>query len=331
MRGFCRTLTCPGLFSLLQRGVSQTVPAEHFNWAEALNSREWATVIWAMIAVLWMLTRAEIRASMLNVVRVAFGKTIVVPASAMLAYIAAVVFAASRVGLWEVRLIGATLAWMVASALLGFFKVLRIPEERHYFRAALRRSFEITALVDIYVNLFVLPLWAELILVPFATLLAAMVAVAEISPELAGKDYDTTRSCLKSLMGIFGIALLLYATIHVANDLSSSSGLSHLGKSLILPLWLNLALIPFMFLLAIRLVYETAFVMLGFPANTTRASVRRARLALLLSVGARPYVLGEFGAPWPYRLNHARTLGDARKVAAELRAERAKTTSATKP
>ncbi len=280
MGGFCRTLTCPGPFSLFLRRTSQAPAQEHFRWTEALNSREWATVIWAVIAVLWMLTHTEIRASLFNVVRTAFGRTIVVPASVMLAYIAAVVFAASRIGLWEVRLVGATLAWIVASALLGFFKVIRIPDERHYFRAALRRSFEIAVLVDAYVNLFVLPFWAELILIPSVTLLGAMVAVAEVSPELAGEEYDTTRSCLKSLMGVLGIALLLYATIHVASDLSGPSGLSHLGKSLILPLWLNLALIPFMFLLAIRVVYETAFVMLGFPGNATKASVRRAKLAL---------------------------------------------------
>ncbi|MGA9284118.1 MAG: hypothetical protein WBV85_01630 [Solirubrobacteraceae bacterium] len=322
MGGFCRTLTCPGPFLLFQRGASQAVMQEHFRWTEALNPREWATVIWVVIAVLWMLTRTDIRASLLNVVRTAFGRTIVVPASVMLAYIAAVVFAASRIGLWEVRLVGATLAWIVASALLGFFKVIRIPDERHYFRAALRRSFEIAVLVDAYVNIFVLPFWAELILIPSVTLLGAMVAVAEVSPELAGKEYDTTRSCLKSLMGVLGIALLLYATIHVAADLSGSSGLSHLGKSLILPLWLNLALIPFMFLLAIRVVYETAFVMLGFTGNATKASVLRAKLALILSVGARPRILGAFAAPWPYRLNQAETLTDARRVAKELRAER---------
>jgi hypothetical protein len=323
MGGFCRSLACPGPFSLFQRSADQVTTQEHFRWTEALNSREWATLTWAVIAVLWMLTRTEIRASLFNVIRVAFGRTIVAPATVMLAYIAAVVFAASRIGLWEVRLVGATLAWIVASALLGFFKVLRIPEERHYFRAALRRSFEIAALVDAYVNLFVLPFWAELILIPSVTLLAALVAVAEVSPELAGKEYDTTRSCLKSLIGVLGVVLLLYATIHVANDLSGSSGLSRLGKSLILPFWLNLALIPFMFLLAIRVVYETAFVTLGFSGNATKASVRRAKLALMLSVGARPFVLGNFGAPWPYRLNQAETLTDARKVATELRAKRA--------
>lgn len=279
-------------------------------------------MVWAAIAVLWMLTQLEIRVSLLNVVRVALGRTIIIPASAMLAYIATVVFAASRLGLWELRLIGATLAWMIASALLGFFKVLRIPEERHYLRSALRRSFEIAVLVDVYVNLFVLPFWAEMILIPLVVLLGALIAVAEVSPELKGEDYDTTRSCLQAIANIFGLALLVYATAHVVNELSSTTGLGHLGESLILPLWLNLALIPFMSMLAIRLVYQTAFVMLGFSGNATEASIRRARRALLSTVGPRPWVLGAFGPPWPYRLNQAASLAEARQLATQLRSER---------
>jgi hypothetical protein len=275
-----------------------------------------------------MMTRTEIRASLFNVVRVVLGRTIVVPASIMLAYIVAVVFVASRIGLWESRLIGATLAWIVASALLGFFKVVEIPKQRYYFRSALRRAVEITALVDAYVNLFVLPFWAEMILIPFLTFLTMLIAVAEVSPELEGKYYDTTRSCLRSLMNTLGLALLAYATIRVVNELSSSSGLGHLGESLLLPLWLNLALMPFMYLLAIWVVYQTAFMMLGFSGNATEASVRRAKFAVLRSVGPRPYVLGEFGPPWPYRFNRAETLAEARQVAADLQVERAATLAA---
>src|ERR1700684_161043 len=179
MGELCHKLTCPGPFLLFQHGGTGPTPQDHFHWTEALNAREWATVIWAVIAIVWMMTRKELRGSLLNVIRVVLSKTLVVPASVMLAYIVAVVFAASRIGLWESRLIGATLAWIVASALLGFFKVVEISKRRHYFRSALRRAVEIAALVDAYVNLFVLPFWAEMILVPFLTFLAMLIAVRE--------------------------------------------------------------------------------------------------------------------------------------------------------
>ena|ERR1700726_340115 len=121
---------------------------------------------------------------------------------------------------------------------------------------------------------------------------------------------------------MIGLGLVVYATLHIIGEISSAHGVSHLGKSLFLPVWLNLALIPFSYLLAIYLVYQSAFVALEFPGGATKDSVRRAKLALLVAVGPRPYVLGKFGPPWPYRLNKASTLAEARRVAADLRAER---------
>ena len=324
MWGLCRTLTCPGSpFALFQGGGPSPALQEHLYWIEALNGREWASIIWVAIAVAWMLSRSDMRPWVFRVIRAPLGKTTVRSGLLMLAWIAAAVFAGSRVDLWEPRLIGATLAWIVASAFAGFFKVLEIPNDRHYFRTAARRAVRITILVDAYVNLYVFPFAIELVLLPLLTLLAMLIAVAEVSDDLKGAEYDTTRGCLKSLLGIIGLGLIIFATIHTIGEISSADGLSHFGKSLILPVWLNLALIPFSYLLAIYLVYQSAFVDLRFPGNATKRSVRRAKRALLVTVGPRPYVLGKFGPPWPYRLNEASTLAEARQVAADLRAERA--------
>jgi hypothetical protein len=291
-------------------------------WTGALTGREWATAVWVLIALTWMLTRRDLRPYLFQLVRIALSGAVFRNGLLMLAYITAVVFAASRLGLWEARLIGATLAWIVVSAIFGFFKVLEVPKDRHHLRTALKRALAVTVLVDAYVNLVVLPFWAEMLLVPAITFLAVLIGVAAAAPQLASEEYDTTRSCLNGVLQIFGIAVFVYSTAYVIHEISSPAGLSHLGKSLVLPLWLNLALIPFMSLLAARLVYETTFLMLSFAPNASPASLRRAKIALLLSVGLRPYVLGDFGHPWPYRLNAAPTLAEARRVASELRAER---------
>ena len=323
MLGFCRTLTCPNsAFAIFQGAGGRPATNAHLHWTETLNGREWATVIWLGLALTFILARSDIRPSALNVIRSVCNKTILVPVAIMLGYIATVVFVASQIGLWNVRLLGATLAWIAVSALAGFFRVTAIPKDRHYFRTAARRAVRITVLVDAYVNVFVFPFAIELVLLPLLILLAMLMAVAEASDELKGAEYDTTRSCLKSLLGIIGLGLFAYATIHIIGEILGTEGLSRLGKSVVLPVWLNIALIPFMYLLAIWVVYETTFASLGFPANATRASLHRSKLALLLSVGPRAYALGDFGPPWPYRLNAAPTLADARRVATELRAGR---------
>ncbi len=252
----------------------------------------------------------------MTIVRVPFSTAVFPRAALMLAYITGVVIAASRVGLWEARLIGATLAWVAASAAAGFFKVLQIPEDRHYFHAALARAVAIAALIDVYINLFVAPFWIEIWLLPAIALVYMLKAVGE-----AKDEFKDTRGCFNAMAGLIGVGLLAFATVHWINAISVPN-LPRLGTSLILPMWLNVALIPFSYILAVQLVYQSAFVDLGSASNATGASRRRAKLALLLSVGPRAHALGGFGPPWPDRLNAATTLADARQLARELRAGR---------
>jgi hypothetical protein len=327
----CLKLICPDsrFARLVGLPASGSLPAHtHFRWTDVLNGREWATVVWFGIFVAWAVSRNDMRGNIGTLVRVALSRQISLWSALMLLYLAGVVFLASKLGLWEARLLGATLAWVLVSALLGFFRVLRVPDNPHYFRTAVRSSLRVAVIVDVYVNLFVLSFVVELFLIPFLGLMGGLVAVSEVSPELEGKEYDQTRSCLKGFVSFLGLAFVTYATIHAISEISGRNGLSHLGKSLILPLWLNLALMPFTYLLAVYLVYETAFVKLGFPGNATSASKRRAKLALLLSAGLRPYVLGDFALSWAFKLNEASTLTEARRMVEALRAERARALAA---
>jgi hypothetical protein len=319
----CRTLLCPGSPLAVFGGGSAGVAETHASgWTDLLSAREWATLIWAVIALIAVMFVLDIRRALFNVARVVCSGTLVRPAAVMLAYVAASVFLGSRIGLWEPHLLGATLAWVVLSALMGFFRVLRATEDPHYLRTALRRAFAVAVVVDAYVNLFVLPFVGEMVLIPFATLLGMLIAVGQAAPELQASEYDTTRRLLQGVANALGWGLLVYATVHVASELASGSGLTELGRGLLLPLWLNLALIPFTYLLALRLVYETAFVRLTFPANATSTSVRRAKLALLLGSGLRPYVLGGFDLNEAYKLNSANSLPEALRVVTRIRDER---------
>jgi len=314
----CRSLICPNsAFAVFQRGSGADLARSPLHWTEALSGREWATLVWVGIALAFILGRSDLRSSAFNVVRSALQRKLLTTAAIMLAYIAIVVYAAWHIELWNVRLLGATLAWIAASALAGFFRVLKIPKESNYFCRAVRKSVAVTVLVDAYVSFAPLPFIAELFFLPFVTFLLMLTAVAE-----AKNEFASIRGFLNGTVGLIGIGLLVYATVHIIKQVFASS-LSQLGKSLILPMWLNLTLIPFSYLIAVWMAYEITFLFLGFAPNATRESLRRAKLALLLDVGLRVHSLGDFGPPWPYRFSNATTLDEARHVARVMRMERA--------
>ncbi len=58
-----------------------------------LNSRELATLIWAFLLLSWALTRADLRDSLVNVLKHAFADPLVNLYTAMLAYFAGMALA----------------------------------------------------------------------------------------------------------------------------------------------------------------------------------------------------------------------------------------------
>jgi hypothetical protein len=291
-------------------------------WTEALNAREWATAFYAVLALIVLMFIQDIRPHILNIVTVWRSKVLLIPVSFMLAYVVAVVVGASQIHLWDPRMVGATLAWVITVALIGFFRVNRVAEDRQFTRKAARRAVELAVVLDAYLNLVVLPFAAEMFLVPFLVFVGALLGGVEYLPQLQDSEYDSTRSCLRSLVGVLGIAAVVYATVHVVKE-TANGKLGELGRGLILPLWLNLALIPCILLIGVWAAYHDAFVRLHIGADPSPASLRRAKRALLHEVGLRVYALGHFGPPWPYRFSETTMSSEARAVARALIAERA--------
>lgn len=290
-------------------------------WTEALTAREWATAIWGVAALIAMAVFRDLRQHMLTIMSVWRSPILVVPASLMLAYVAAVVFGASQIDLWNARMIGATLAWTITVAVVGFFRVNRVAELHRFTCKEARRAIKLAAVLDAYLNLFVLPFVAEIFLVPFLVFVGLMLGAVEYLPQLQGNEHDPARSCLKSFVSVLGLAAVVYATARVVKDIAAGK-LGELGRSLILPLWLNLALIPCVLLIGVWAAYHDSFIGLQIEADPSPAALRRAKRALLREVGLHVYALGRFGPPWPYRFSQASTAAEAREVARALIVER---------
>jgi hypothetical protein len=290
-------------------------------WTEALTAREWAVAIWALVAVAAMAFVRDLRQHMLTIVNVWQSPILVVPVSLILAYVAAVVFGAAQIDLWNMHMIGATLAWTITVALVGFFRVNRVSEVRGFTRKEARRAIELAVVLDAYLNLLVLPFVAEIFLVPFFAFVGLMLGAAEYLPQLQGKEYDQTRGCVKALVSLLGLAAVVYATTRIISEIAAGK-LGDIGRGLILPLWLNLALIPCILIIGVWAAYHDAFIRLQIGADPSPATLRRAKRALIRGVGLRVYALGGFGPPWPYRFSEARTTAEAREVARALIGER---------
>lgn len=289
----------------------------------ALNSREWAAAVWLAVGLFACLMQRDLRSGFRGVRVALLHWKLALALLLMVAYIAVVIYGAAHVGLWESNLIGATVVWVFGSAVVSLMNSSDAPNDSHYMRAVLKRAVGVTILVEGFVNLYVLPFGVELLLVPTVTLLVAAAAVAEAKPELSH-----ARAPINFLVGVIGVALLLYVVVRLVSSVSGSS-LAALPRDLALPVWLSLALIPHTYLLGLLAIYELAFLQLRFAEPASPQALRRAKLALLLGARGRAHDLVGLGPPWTRRLVSAPNLVDARRIVAELRSAQSALTGST--
>jgi hypothetical protein len=167
-------------------------------------------------------------------------------------------------------------------------------------------------LIDFFINLAVLPLPIELILVPCLTGLLLMSAVAE-----GREGLGQAKSCVDGILGLLGIALFVYVGVSVLSDWSSFNDAATL-ESLLLPIWLTLAVLPYIYALAVWSGYQRVFGMVDRATDKCAARCR-GRLALAVGLGPRARELGQFHLYPARRIGEAETFRDARRAVREFR------------
>lgn len=272
------------------------------------NNRELAALIWLGIAFAWALTRRDIRTAIPGLLRSFLAPQLFSLLLAFAAWVAGSVWIAERVGLWEGSLLNETVFWFLASGGALFFGVTRAFGEEGFLRETAGRVLKVGVLAELFVNLIVLPLWAELILLPILTfLLMTQVFVT-------GKaEHEQAKKFLDGLIGWLGFGLLIYVVVSVSMD-PNQLDLAYLWRLVAMPVWLTLACLPFIYLLSLWVLYEKAFKRITFFAEHRPGSPRKAKLAMFKRFHLRGQRLRTFNGTWQKQLLEATATGDTKAV-----------------
>jgi len=270
----------------------------------SLNNRELALVAWTGIVLLWMLSRQDLRGSLLGISRAFLGPAILVPLLSFGLYIAGWVWLADRVDLWQSELINETFFWFLVSGLVLFGRFNQVYEQEDYFRRTGRRALTWGIVAEVLINLVVMPFWIEFFFLPFMTFLILMQVVAQQKDGLV-----PVKKFLDGALSVIGLGLFGFVVLSVAFNPSQVDPAYYL-RLLALPVWLSIISLPFIYLVGLYAAYDKHFRWLGFIAPD-EAAARLARRTLIWGFHFRARRLGTFDRPWQRRLVHAAsTSGD---------------------
>lgn len=279
-----------------------------------MTTRDWASLCWLGVIIVWVLCRRDTRHSLLGVLRTAVHVKILIPVLIVLGWVLGLVLLGERASMWTPELLRDTIVWTLISALGLLLNVGESARTDRFFRTAVLRTLAYTVFVEFYVNLVTFNFWVELLLLIPAVTLVTLLAL------VSGTDEKTKqlKPLFDWLLAIFGFAVITHVTWRIVNgaDVDVSTELRRLA----MPVWLTIGILPVIFAVALLSNYELLFMRLGF-ATQDKAALRRARWAAVLGLRLHNRAVGRFGGPWLQRLVHADSLKDGRQVVKRYRAD----------
>jgi hypothetical protein len=233
----------------------------------------------------------------------------------MVVWVLLEVWLAAKVMPWNSELTKGALVWFITAGLVLLGRFEEASKNRHFFRHKAIQTLTWPALAEFYLNVYPLPLLAEIALQPVLAVLVTLSILAARDESLRW-----AKGCAERLLSFIGLALfgyVMFQTIRGWGTLNKQG----LFLEFALPVWLTIGALPFIFLLATYGAYEMAFLRLRFT-DSGRVRPVRTRLALIIGLHFRPREIAAIRPNWLRRVATAPTFRAALTVVREYQAQR---------
>lgn len=223
---------------------------------DVLNNREWAILLWVSVFVAWASTQRDARSSFYGVVRAFAEPKILLPLGVMIGWIALEIWLGSQLGIWRTNLAKDAIIWFVATGLILYFNSADASTDPHFFRRNARAVVLPAALLTALIDDFVFPVIVEIALVLSVAVVTVFVAVAKADPR-----HRSVEKLGNVLLALFGISLVAFAAFKLVAGWEGLDRIQLLLEAL-LPVWLTLGLLPFIYVIGLLAAYEVVFMRL---------------------------------------------------------------------
>lgn len=242
---------------------------------EALNNREVATAIWMLIFVAWAFSKKEVRSAFGNVLDAFAKKVILVPFSLLIINTLASVWVLNQIGLWDSTQTKNTFLWFVGVAVVTFFRINKIADDRHYFKNAIKDNLKIIVFIEFLVTFYTFPLVVEIFFVPFMAFIGALLAVSQTD-----EKYILVQKVLSKLIEIIGISIIIYTAYRLVvnfNDFAQVQTILDFS----VPIALSIFLLPLIYIFHVYMTYEGVFVRMQFSIKDEKLRTYAKRSAII--------------------------------------------------
>jgi len=234
----------------------------------AFNNREIALILWILPVIILMLFDKNIRKSIGGLFIAITNKWLLISISGMIIYIALWIYGFYVLKLWDYGLLKDTIVWTFGVAFIMIMNSSKSFKDKDHFKKILFDNFKLLVILIFIVNLYVFNLIAELFIVPLLVFFGLMQGITE-----SKEEFKPVKNTLDYLFSILCLGYLIFAIIKIVQDSSSFMKIDNL-KSFLLPIILTILFIPFAYLYALIMLYQTFFIRLKFTIKNDKYLIK---------------------------------------------------------
>jgi hypothetical protein len=261
-------------------------------FVEIFDSREIATAFWITLFAIYVVCSAPTRTALVRLIQAAAKPKIVAPIFFAAIILSGVVWILHLIGLWTTAELKDTITWFLLTGVALLFRGINAPHPDRAIHAIVLDAIRLTVFAEFFFSTYTFPLPVELLLLPFATVLAAALALAQTE-----RRYAIAASFLGRLqiaLGIVVVGATLWSAAHDLRQLFSIEA----ARRLLTPIILGFAFIPLAYVMALLAAYEQLFLPLKiYPVRKSLALYTKIRLVTRLTPDLKNIVVAK-GRLW---------------------------------
>lgn len=242
-----------------------------------LSTREWATLIWGCIFMLYVLCHREIRKSLWNVIVIFFDKKLRILWEIILLYVLTITMVFCYLPIWENIYIKDIIIWFLFSGLIYCMNAVSSEADETYIKKILKDNLKFTMILEFFMSTFTFNIWIELAIIPVITIITVMNVIAERKEE-----YKNVHKLLDSVLAIAGF-WIFYETIKIGINEYKQLNIINTLVSFIIPIAYLILIIPLEYALELYSKYELLFLRMTFKEEKDKKTKIRHRVAVICS------------------------------------------------
>ena len=223
-----------------------------------LSTREWATLIWGCIFMLYVLCHREIRKSLWNVIVIFFDKKLRILWEIILLYVLTITIVFCYLPIWENIYIKDIIIWFLFSGLIYCMNAVSSEADETYIKKILKENLKFTMILEFFMSTFTFNIWIELAIIPVITIITVMNVIAERKEE-----YKSVHKLLDSVLAIAGF-WIFYETIKIGINEYKQLNIINTLVSFMIPIVYLILIIPLEYILELYSKYEVLFLRMTF-------------------------------------------------------------------